>query len=613
MSVAWTINGASFASLGLSNLRRTRLNQGMDVVTFDAPAAALDSTAAFAYGATVAIARDGAAWFRGRINNIPRSGSPKAESVQYQVAGPWWYLENCVFQHRWKMYASGSLGWQYSSRVILCQDEDGTRLNAGQQVQKVVEYAIGLGADIAVGSIACAVEVPFDEVSDITCAEAIVRLLRWAPNHAAWFDYSVTPPTFNVAPIGSLAAVSYKATPAAGDTPIVNTILLTPRYDLQKPGVVLRYVQPVEATCTTTDDQTPPQSQDVTTFWNAIVEDTAGNTAALDCVVCTIDLAGHSSSTLVQEVETAAIDAANAVDATRLAWWKTLYPPLADARINNLVIAAAKVTRGAIPNYDNYLVKGTVQDWMLKGSGGKYHQKSETIKALIDYGVTSPDGQVPLRKQNVPITVTLTATDIVSGKYRKHEVTSIGEPAPVGLAAALFAAWGRLQWDGSVTLQEEECGTAGAVHPGLKLNLTAGLAAWAAMDALIQRVDEIVDSGQTTITVGPAKHLSPDELLALRRATRTRAIARSYRVRTKGDTQERDGSTELAGHLPGLDAAGTDGETLKQYISTYSTGTAPTHRIELDPTAMTQDGQVLGVKTVSGVVKGLFDWLRFHT
>ena len=64
---------------------------------------------------------------------------------------------------------------------------------------------------------------------------------------------------------------------------------------------------------------------------------------------------------------------------------------------------------------------------------------------------------------------------------------------PDGLAAAIQAATGMLQYDGTLELTEPEC--SGAAAPGQLLNLSGGRTEWATMAAQIQRVEEQIDRG----------------------------------------------------------------------------------------------------------------------
>lgn len=94
------------------------------------------------------------------------------------------------------------------------------------------------------------------------------------------------------------------------------------------------------------------------------------------------------------------------------------------------------------------------------------------------------------------------------------------EPLPTGLAAALLAAIGTLQWEGEVVAIEDDC--SGLAEPGRVLNLANGRVEWDTMSATVQEVVEELLTGRTRINFGPATHLGVDELIAILRQARSR-------------------------------------------------------------------------------------------
>jgi hypothetical protein len=107
MSAVWTIidaNGVekSVADWGLCELTRERINQMPDLVTFRAEGTPSDADPIFAYGSTIRLFQNGTPWFYGRVVEVPGRASAQVEEQFYRVAGPWWYLENLVFQQTWE-------------------------------------------------------------------------------------------------------------------------------------------------------------------------------------------------------------------------------------------------------------------------------------------------------------------------------------------------------------------------------------------------------------------------------------------------------------------------------------------------------------------------------
>jgi len=230
----WTIeyNGGekTLADWGLVNVTRTLLSQGLDTLTFTAAGAAADATGLFPFQAALTLHRNraqnpdgsfsgGTPWFRGIVVQIPRHGAPESESMRYKVAGPWWYLENLVFQQPFRAFNGYTIPNDPNSPPLYIDSESDTHLflnlapinaptpsgkiNTGQQIIEALNWALKpfqtarVTPPFQVGSITPAMDVPIDEVRDITCAEVIHKMLRWSPDAVTWFDYTTSPPTFN--------------------------------------------------------------------------------------------------------------------------------------------------------------------------------------------------------------------------------------------------------------------------------------------------------------------------------------------------------------------------------------------------------------------------------
>ena len=131
-------------------------------------------------------------------------------------------------------------------------------------------------------------------------------------------------------------------------------------------------------------------------------------------------------------------------------------------------------------------------------------------------------------------------TDAEEKTYKLLASWDSGESVPTGVAAALYASWSVLHFDGSFVLTESEC--SGAILPRHAIRISGGRSEWAAMDALVQQVDEDVDSGQTTVRFGPPGQIEANSLVALFRALRGRRYSCKRQDRVTGES---NGQTEL--------------------------------------------------------------------
>jgi hypothetical protein len=547
MSAVWTIRDANgtekaVADWGLRELTRERINQAPDLVTFRAETPS-DADPIFAHGSTVQLFSAGVPWFYGRVIQVPGRATAKLEEQLYRVAGPWWYLENLVFQQVWQT-TNGSevtLVATNKSRLVLSQAADGTKLATGAAIAEVLAYATARGVPIAVGAITPNAIAPYAEALDRSCAEVIRNFLRWTPDAMAAFDYTTTPfPTLSIRLRADAAVISL---PAYGAP--ISGLELTPRHDLQAPAVVLKFEQ--------TNDI------DNDTFTSVITQ-SAPETATGDefgALVMTLDLAGARATYHKQPVRTAPIPATDSAGGV-IDWWKSKFAWLQDFDDSDLSVVSGSQTL-VIENPEDYpgvsladlpneLLEGHVSAWMnvvaapllvsatLQFSGAPTDESNEV------FGATN---------QRVVYTRVM-GTNADTMTYSRLTSETDAEPIPTGLAAALFAATGVLQYDGALELTEPECSGTGA--PGVLLNLAGGRAEWAAMAAQIQRVEEKIDLGYTKITVGPAKHLGQSELTAWLRANRSRRLSYRLGERTTGSGSGDAAKVQGGEHSPRSDS-----------------------------------------------------------
>ena len=548
MNSTWTIvdaNGVekSVADWGLCDVVRERINQLPDVVTFRAEGTPSDADPIFAFGSTVRLFRNGSPWFYGRVVQVPGRAAAKIEEQLYRLAGPWWYLENLVFQQAWQTTdgSDATLIATNKSRLILSQAADGTKLATGAAIAEVLAYATARGVPITVGTITPNAIAPYAEALDRSCAEVIRNLLRWTPDAMVAFDYTTTPyPTLSIHLRADAATVTL---PAYGAP--VTGLDLTPRHDLQVPAVVLKFEQ--------TNDI------DNDTFTSLIVQ-SAPTTATGDefgAMVMTLDLSGARATYQKQPVTTGPIPQSDS-SAGVIDWWKSKFAWLNDFDDGDLEIVAgtqvlaienpASYPGITVADLPNELLSGSVASWMnLKAA-------PLLVSATMQYtGATTDESSAVFDANNQRILYTrVTGTDAETQTYSRLTSETEAEPVPTGLAQALFAAMGVLQYDGALELTEAECSGAGA--PGQLLNLSGGRAEWATMAAQIQRVEEQLDLGVTRITVGPAKHLGQSELTAWLRANRNRRVSYRLSERTSGSGSGNAAKVQGGEHTPRSDS-----------------------------------------------------------
>jgi len=561
------VNLGTFATLGLTGLKRTLINQGVDRCTFSAPQN-MDGTPVVAYGQTVSIKKDNAYWFTGRVTNIYGAATATDEQIFYELSGPWWYLEKIVYQQLWKIYSvsGAAITDQYMSRVILCQDEAGARITSGAQITAALAYAVTKGAPITVGTIEPAMLMPFDEQQDLRVSELIVRLLRWCPDAVCYFDYSTAVPTFNCKKRASLPSV----TVAIANHDKATGMAITPRNDLLVPGVVLRFE--------TTGEYDGQQ-------YRTLSIDSAGTTTGFDALISTIELAG-SRSVWIKQAVTVGSWATAAMD------WKAfakVYAPALKAIADADITVVSATRTGTLANY---LMTGAILEWMPATS------EADELVIILNL-VIKDQGAPPVivgELKNQRYAFKFTSTDAVSKTYRKMASFETGESVPTGMAAQLLASWSVLQYDGGIDLTEAECSA--NITPGSKLNITGGLASWASMNAQIQRVDEDVDNGGTHLTIGPARQLGPDALLDMLRAFRTRQSAGSAIARTTAKAEDVGGNVQMPAAAVRQDPGHVAAEQPKMIckLNQETPNEAYVSEIKVDPSLISKVGASVSIQ-----------------
>ncbi len=620
-----TYNGLTqtFAARGLSNLRRTRVSQAQDTVSFTCPGP-YDTAELFPFGSIVEISfqpasGDNVRWFYGKVIQVPRSGSGTEENMDYILAGPWWHLDNLVYQQAWSAgrqvspytLADGEskLGEEtvdeilydligiYKSRVILGQAPAGTRLNSGQVITDVINYAIAAGAPIALGTIEPDLDIPWDEQNDITCAEAIRRMLRWSPDAIAWFDYSTTPyPTFHCKRRDALTSLSLSVIPEESGIQSISALQIIPRPDIQVPAVVLKFEQ-----VNTINDV---DYESITTQKFPLTA-TGREFGAL---TATLQLAGTQATILSQKIK------AKTIDLIADTFWLAHDDTYKNGTNDIMVTAVLAGTHSpAVPPYLNELIEGQIQDWM---TGIHFEEVVYTATALVTIYDNAAHDNI-IKKELKTLSCKIIATDACGvipppGEKTKTytRLTNLvsGETVPAGLAESIYNSLNPLQYDGKLNLVEEECLVGASLvearaHLGLVLNLTGGMAAWSTMNAVIQEITENVDSGQTSISFGPPEQLSIQDLMEFLRANRGRGVAFSFKKRENGQSASGVSSVDLSGPTPLLNTAGASGQTKLLTVLADST-----KKIVLNPDLITAAGAVelkpvAASVMVSGVLK----------
>jgi len=542
----------TFAEWGINNAVRQLVSLAPDRFTFTIHGE-FDGALPFDLDEECLIRRNGTGYFRGRVVKATRVAVANGEAFQYELAGPWWYLDNLPYQQEWNIATDpedpgSDLEVGSRSRVIMFHSLTGERQDIDEFVTGVVQYCITEGGALAIGEIDLgSIQPPFSEVRDQTCAELIRSALKWTPDAVSWFDYGASTPELHIGRRGDLEDVELSAVGAP-----VTAVQLTSRSDLQLNGVLILY----EAVNSLNE-----------LSWRTVEEDSAG-VIGFKSAVFTIELGGSSRTVQSQKVMISQIDVTN------IAFWKSLAPwlhqatsvTIGDVRINGTLVSGQSAdSTDASSGYSGMgladfsgsalsssfsndvnqkvLAAGQVPYWL------EDHFRDATLTAKISYTITNADTGAVEVKEKIPFSHKVKVTDLNSSPSAQtfEQLTSFtpAEDVPEGVAAAYLAACNVLHYEGDLTLVEEE--VTEAIGVGEVLNLADGPEEWEEMNALVQTVTERLDTGQTTIRVGPPAHLSVGDFVELQRTQRGRVA--SYRLAERVTGQFKGTGAQVTGAL----------------------------------------------------------------
>ena len=574
----WTLtyNGTekSFADWGIGQGKRRRRNMMLTEFTFVASGQPIDAPDLFAYQSQVTIMRDrvgsgtasrgGTQWFQGYVTDCHRVGSAESENVQYTVGNVWWLLMSIFYKQNWPSFQN--IG--FTDHVILNRVPGYVLewISVRGQLQAILDYALTKvpGAFSYDVSRIPNLFPPCDEKRNLTCDEAIKNQMQWIQDGVVKVDETQTPPkilfysrygdtAFSTSPISQLPVVTLPiGTGTTGERVMVASESIRALKKLQVPQVIFTYEQSQsingKSQLSLIVDTYPPLPD-------------GGNQLNILCQ--TINLVGLQMSDQTAYMESRDLSAFGPADWTD--WFTQAHPFL--AKVTQLTLIGSNggqvfftddqnnaLDAGAVLAATSFemLNHGTFHSWMRVGNkpAGALGKK-QRVKITGYFSYTDEFGNVVDATDGRELTVSVDLVNLAPGEYSKVSVGQIPDPTPglissgvisgtnpvwnydaaqadtfgLSLAYWFYKTMRVLQWEGDVVVDDNQ--SDGEVtredYMGVLLNLSNGLAGWATMDALVQTVDEDLESGRVTVSFGQNKLLSAGKLLDLARMGLTRA------------------------------------------------------------------------------------------
>ena len=483
----------SGVAAGIESHTLTLQSRGIDQATL----IALPSVSP-AYGSTIELWYGGVRKFLGRVQTcrLVRSGTSKR--MQISLVGPQWWLTRINYHQQWSIYYGGAVGPQPSSRVILNQDSSGNNISVESQIHSIVDFAHNAGAPIQYGLASVSLTLPFDEQRDLSCHQAIERVLRYAPDVCSWTDYSATTPTIY---FGQGSQISIPSTVESDD--------VVARNDLVVPGLTVQ----IERICTVNNAQ-----------FRTLQTLVAGNTSAPEAIFATLTMAG---SEVNQTFLTCAVVSAPIPTVNQAAvWWQANHPRLANILPADISFSSNQrlVDGSAAPDTINYPNVSVTSISDLTSLG--LHARVEQWVAVANLIQRDTSGNIIGVETGVSLTLDVITTDATTQTYKIMQSESLtgGEPCPSDLATALWAHWSVLYSQGNATWPVADLWPV----PG-QLYTT---------NSPIQVIR--IESQRHTVDVefGPPQHLEISDWATRLQGFRTRRPTYSWSMRTSTGSQQ---------------------------------------------------------------------------
>ena len=478
--------------------------------------------------------------FQGLVGLVRTAATGGKQGVGYEVYGPWWLLQRLQFKQTRNVFAGwvDGPGTPASGPVLtpvvlaetfLGEDPGEVMWTGAQALAEILNWAnecwnptkrgAASGRDNArdilqLGAIDCGQVFPKTRANTVSCAEAMIQILRYFPATVCWFDYTTTPPTLNLRDAANLAAVS--ETISANQE---KEIALAPEYERQLAGVMITYKQ------VTVTDGVPWPSLYVDRFPATITDYTPNVLSHV------IDIPGWKVNTMKGTVSVAALAAAFAsAAAARAGFWINLDRALQDPLVNPATVTAGvpvSVTDNCgnpidTANYPNILLPGSqVASWMVG-----VHWIEATIQVQVgfsqyrDSAFTVLEDQVVNRLVNYQVILTNAASTTYSGA----QLADTGEavppcyPAAGSLAQAAYTSASTLSYQGRVVFLDA------VLRSGLGVGKVLTLVGpnHTYPNLLVQAVECRPHYGELRVEFGPSARIDAGALVELWRASRWR-------------------------------------------------------------------------------------------
>jgi hypothetical protein len=401
------------------------------------------------------------------------------------------------------------------SHIILFRDATGNRMTTGQQIKAVLDYAISKGVAVSYVQAdldAMTVQAPADEQTDLSCAEAIQKCLRWQADFYTKFDYAQTGSTLRF-----YSAEQEEPLPLAlTDVLKQGGFSIKKKSDMTLRGVVINY-------------EVENKIIDGTT--QSVQSDSDGATEGPNVLVHTVQVDGSyqiaTQENIVITCEAWPLDWKTNVGFVDRLFWQTFCSIY--RAINATINYPYYITSGFQEGYGVTAYPVTV--WWEVEQRWKYQVPfSDPGSWLWQVGCSDYSQNTGWR--TVQLSTSFLFTSNPPGTYTRSgpPITIPGELLPTGVATAVFNARKWPLYDGTVTREIPRLGA--LAGPQNNINISGGLAEYLDMRAPVQRVSRNYFDELETIKFGHPEQAGITDYIDMLRANRSvnRPSRRTWRT-----------------------------------------------------------------------------------
>ena len=454
-----------------------------------------------ASGDTVTVMYNGATVFAGTLKKYTERTTRGLTVLDMTCADRWDILERRVFRQEWKVAGEGGASvTTRSARIVLNVDSLGSgpvMLNG--QIGEICSYGGIMSSDGGIPYVA----LPADVTENLTCADAIRRLLRWFPQVVAYYNAERNVVQFSV--------------PDTSQSPgwlSEGRILSRAKQHTAHPVVGVDIA-------TESVDTVVVDASGATVDMRAYTHQTAGNVNSDDCLHVFMPLAGGSASSSWESLEVTT-EEMPLLSTPR--FWRDKHPRLANVPLTAISISEAGRSS---TTYDRI----TSNDI---GALRAFGLNAEIVHCHCKATVTTEDDV----EEELYLTMDFTMTDASPGRHTRQTGSSsmAGETLPEGLAAALLAQRsGELEGEDVEIALGEAFPTVGETLDGL----------------VCQTVEVDCDTRVARLHFGHPDYLSAEDMRSLLNGFRGRAYASN--IPQRGNTDPGAGAAvDVAGGIQPL-------------------------------------------------------------